>query len=1552
MKPHILLLLLLMKASLTFSQLSGLVSVPGTYTSITSVVSALNQQGVSGALTVAVVSGYTETAPSGGYSLTATGTSVNPIVFIKNGVGANPLIMAYSGGSGTPGSMNQDGVWRLIGSDYITIDGIDILDTNASNPETMEFGYGLFKADGSNGCQHNTIKNCTITLKRLNNSAGAGPASDGSRGIDVVNATSNVHNSVITVSATSGSHSYNKFYANTIQNCNVGISLIGFADTSPFSYVDVGNDVGGSASLTGNAVLDFGGGGVTNAALGIRAQAQYDLNVSYNIINNNTGVGLDHAATLRGIYLFNAASANATIGNNTLTLHAGGTNAQVSAIENASGSAAANNTITITNNLISNCSYNTATSGSFYGIWNSASPSCLTIASNTLMNNSTGANSGSNYLIYNNGAVVNQVNISDNRLSFNFLGSQAYTGTLYSIYNANGTNVTNLILNNNTFSNYNYLNNTGSGNLYFIINTNDSYSVSINGNTWNNLSLNHSGPEYLIHNNTGTQSFLAVNNNSILTSYTRLGSAGVTYLYYSNGASPSNCTQVMSGNNFSHITAGISGTGLFYGIYNTDGSGAPYPKKAIVNNVLSDITINSSGAFYGFYLDNLGDASSASGSSVSGNTITSVNRQGALYGLYIAGISSPTLPVQIYSNSISYLNTSGSLAYAAYLGGGSGGISFYKNKISDVTCTSTAGVVNGVYITGAVNTNLQNNCIGNLYTPNSSATNALNGIYINSGTFVAAYYNTVFLNGTALSGIYNSNALFASTTTSLALRNNIFVNTSSGGTGVSAAFRRSSTNLSTYSSVSNTNLFYAGVPGPNNVLLQSGATAYQSLSNLQTAVSPRDAQSISVLPSFMSSLSTSQNYLHITPNVASPIESAGVNLSGISDDYDAQIRQGNSGYTGSGSAPDLGADEFNQNVTPCSSASAGSISPLSFSICAGQTISLIANGYTPGTGLQHQWKFSTTSGGTYSNVIGGIGSNTPEYMSSGLSAGTYYFIMATTCTNNALSASSNEATVVVNAIPSVTASAQNTLLCAGQAINLTANSSAGALYSWSGPSGFNSNIQSPTLASASSSASGIYSVSATVNNCSSLPAFVTISVSQVTLNLSASQQTLCLGTTATLSLNTSAGSYTWSNGSNSNSISISPTINTTYSVLVTNTANCSLMGSLMLKVINPTITVTNTVVCGNSAGVTLTVNAFNSSFVNWYPNVTSTLSIHTGNTYGLAVSTTTTFYVEATHSLINCVSPRLPVTVTVSAYPVLSLSANPYTVCPGKTSTLSATGANSYSWSGVGSGSLAAVSPTAGQTFTVRGTNTLGCSSYSTISVNTYTSALVSITPSLASVCPSSVLGFTASGAVSYTWNTGTVGPINTVTPAVNSTYTVYGSNAQGCVSSKTIAVTTKSVPVITIIQSIDSICPGEPVNFKAFGASTYSWLPGFISGSTFTAYPIVTAVFNVIGKSVNTCTSIAFSGVFVRPCTGLFEEGEGQEVRIFPNPAKKLITVEVNWNGVKELVLQNSLGLELSKKEFSTDPIELDLSDYSPGVYFLQIKYNQKFSRHKFIKE
>ncbi len=67
-------------------------------------------------------------------------------------------------------------------------------------------------------------------------------------------------------------------------------------------------------------------------------------------------------------------------------------------------------------------------------------------------------------------------------------------------------------------------------------------------------------------------------------------------------------------------------------------------------------------------------------------------------------------------------------------------------------------------------------------------------------------------------------------------------------------------------------------------------------------------------------------------------------------------------------------------------------------------------------------------------------------------------------------------------------------LSAGMTLNLTASTVPGATYSWTGPNGFTSTSQNPSIVNASTNASGIFSVTATAASCTSTPGKTTVTV--------------------------------------------------------------------------------------------------------------------------------------------------------------------------------------------------------------------------------------------------------------------------------------------------------------------------------------------------------------------------------------------------------------------------------------------------------------------------
>jgi hypothetical protein len=1037
-----------------FAQLSGIKTIPTDYASVAAFVTDVNTQGVgAGGVTLNVPAAYTETL-TGKITLTATGTAANPIIIQKSGAGANPKLISYVGTVATP-SVVADGFFVLAGSDYVTIDGIDLQESAANTTTTtvMEFGYGLFLASATNGSQNNTIQNCVITLNRLQNTGWTAPGHNGSTGIAVLNGLATASGAV-TITAASGSNSNNKFYSNTIQNCNAGLVFIGFGDVTPYALSDSGNDVGGLSASTGNNILNFGGGATTQPATGIFINNQYGFNASYNTINNNNGTGVNHATTLRGIFAnISSNGASMNLNNNTITLKSAVTTSQVSAIECSAGSTGTGNTININNNTITGCTNDLATTSIWYGIYNTGTPANLNVNNNTFSNNSSKVTTGTTYLIYNIGAVTATINMNGNNLSHAFNHTATQGGTINYVRNNAGSLTGTLNMNNNSFASITHAVTSTTAH-YFVYNASSQAYTNINNNNWNNLTINSSGGFYLMWNSSNTQIALNVNNNAITTGLSRgAAPAGTLYCYYAGSSSLGTSTQTISNNNFSNITATTAGTGLFYGIYTSDGAAAPYPKKEIFNNTFNNINYNASSLFYGLYVSYLGDGTSAQGSRVYNNVFSNISGGfSTSYIIYPAGTASATQPAKFYGNSVlnyTSTNATGSV-YGIYASASTTApyVEIYNNKIAGLTSATTTGKVFGFYGIGLLGSTMRvhNNYFGGMSASGALTTTmpapAMGGMWFSSTGAYKIYNNTIYLNATSTGANFSTAGIYTTQTGAgnVDFRNNNVVNTSTAtGTGFTIGLQANTISTTPYANTSNNNNWFVGTASTVNVTYYNGTVSAGTVANM-AALTLTDGSSVAVAPTFLSTAVANANYLHIDATVPTQIESGGQNMpTFFTTDFDGDIRAGNTGYTGTGGTYDIGADEFN-GVTPAPLITALVSTPALSQSCitaprtitcsvttSTGTITGVMLGYSFNGVAQTPVVMTNTSGSTWSGVIP---ASTPVNA-------TVFWAISATGSNGIITNLSG--TYADEPLLGVTAIAANTgsPICAGTATGLT-----------------------------------------------------------------------------------------------------------------------------------------------------------------------------------------------------------------------------------------------------------------------------------------------------------------------------------------------------------------------------------------------------------------------------------------------------------------------------------------------------------------------------------
>jgi hypothetical protein len=636
------------------------------------------------------------------------------------------------------------------------------------------------------------------------------------------------------------------------------------------------------------------------------------------------------------------------------------------------------------------------------------------------------------------------------------------------------------------------------------------------------------------------------------------------------------------------------------------------------------------------------------------------------------------------------------------------------------------------------------------------------------------------------------------------------------------------------------NNYYADGSGNIPVLGYVSSTQHTTLPAMQAAFGG-NLNSVNIAPVFVS-----PNDLHLVPQQNALLDNLGTPVAGITMDIDGQLR--------SITTPDIGADEF--SAPTCTTASSGTLSSTAFSLCAGNALLVSAAGVSSGATTVYQWMQSAAPGGPYSPVSGGNGANSTNYQSAGLSAGTIYYVLQVTCGSASLTSVSNEATVTVNPVPSASISS-NAPICQGQSLNLNGATDFGTVFNWTGPAGFNSSQQNETIANAQASATGVYTLMISTANCSSTPVTLAVLINTVSVGITGPMM-VCSGNTVTLTATGNGTSFAWSNLATGNSIVVSPTSTTVYSVTATSAAGCTVATNHTLSVTNPTITGFGALACGTpSASGTLSATAFGP--VSWYDSPTSTVSLGTGNTFVTpAVSTNTTFFAESNSNIIDSLLTNMAGSLQFPSLMFDVVAQNNIEVT-GFDANFNGTGTSTVEiWYRPGS-FVGFETSNAGWTLAATSTvQALGVGNLATIP------AVISV-----NMASGQTYGFYLAvvGGTNFRYSSGTsLGAVWAQNSDVqilegksgsgyyNVTTSPRAFNGElrykkpGCTSPRIpVTLTVSPTPTVNAATSSSLVCPNATVNLTATGAATYTWSNG-TNGQAIIASPSVNTTYTVTG--------------------------------------------------------------------------------------------------------
>jgi len=520
--------------------------------------------------------------------------------------------------------------------------------------------------------------------------------------------------------------------------------------------------------------------------------------------------------------------------------------------------------------------------------------------------------------------------------------------------------------------------------------------------------------------------------------------------------------------------------------------------------------------------------------------------------------------------------------------------------------------------------------------------------------------------------------------------------------------------------------------------------------------------------------------------------------------------------------------------------------PNSSNICSSTSTTITANG-----GTTYTWSPS----GSLSSSTGSPVTATP----------TATITYTLTGTDNNGCVNTNTVSINVAPTPTMNINAVPGAICVGQSVVL--NGGTATTYTWSANAG-SANTGTTTV---TPNTTDTYTLIGTIGTCTS-SAVTTVTVNPVPVIGTSSvtsapcgQSTGCISSVS-VSGGTPTYTYSWNGGAGSTSSQYCNQPAGTYTLVVTDANGCTATQNISIPSVNgpgaPTVAVSTSTICIGGT-VTLTVTPAQAGYTYTWTDNTGT---HTGTTYTVTnITPAGNYSISITATDQNgCLSAATNTVIGVTALPNITTAATQTLICSGTSTTLTASGATSYTWmpGGLTTGTIT-VNPGTSTIYTVSGTSG-GCPSTQTVAINVNPTPTLTINAGSNAVCSGQSTTLSAGGATSYTWMPGNATtPTITVTPGTTTVYTVTGDSS-GCKSTQQVSINVTATPTITANASQNTICSSQTATLTASGATSYSWNPGG-TGSTINVTPNTNTTYTVIGMNGN-CSDTTTVNLSVTP--------------------------------------------------------------------------------------
>lgn len=290
-------------------------------------------------------------------------------------------------------------------------------------------------------------------------------------------------------------------------------------------------------------------------------------------------------------------------------------------------------------------------------------------------------------------------------------------------------------------------------------------------------------------------------------------------------------------------------------------------------------------------------------------------------------------------------------------------------------------------------------------------------------------------------------------------------------------------------------------------------------------------------------------------------------------------------------------------------------------------------------------------------------------------------------------------------------------------------------------------------------------------------------------------------------------------------------------------------------------------------------------------------------------------------------------------------------VCEGDMVALSGEGATTYSWDGDVIDDTPFSPPPGATTYTVIGVDDVGC--IDTASIDILVNELPEVVASVdeSEVCEGDLVTLSGEGATTYEWDEDVDDATSFTPPVGTTTYTVIGTDDNGCQNTASIDIIVYEAITITYVTEDEIVGDDGSIDITVTGglpAYNFDWdndgTGDFDDDEDLNDLPGGTYIV-VIEDEVG-CSRT--ETIVVSTQLGIAELNLNGAT-VFPNPTSDNLTIQLDGEFIYSLVSINGKILSTMKV---TNQARLNLSELPDGVYFVEIQYENGSERVKLVKQ